>query len=179
MPTNLLKKYPDLLEIMHLSVNERAKSLRAIFMRDIENNPNFKFRTKQIRPILIEGEATMSTLFNHLTREEIEIENPDGIKYNKRVFEKDRSMRLHWIKFHIEENKKNKIEIFSVQERDLKKRKDITITYVYDLEQKYVIVLEPQKTGLDYYLLSAHYLNRDYGEKKMMKKLKKKLPEVF
>lgn len=179
MPTNLLKKYPDLLEIMHLSDYERTQSLRAIFNRDIENNQNFKLRTKQIRPISIEGEASMSTLFNHLTREEIEILNSDSTKYKKRVFEKDRSMRLHWIKFHIEENKKNDIEIFSVIERDLKKRKDKTITYIYNIEQKYVIVLEPQKSGLDYYLLSAYYLNIDYGSKKMEKKLKSKLPEVY
>lgn len=179
MPTNLLRKYPELLEIMHLTENQRTLSLRRIFSRDIENNPNFRFRTKQIRPILIDGAATIGNLFNHLTREEIEVENPDGTKYNMRVFEKDRSMRLHWIKFHMDECKKHKVEVFSIIERDLKKRKDVTITYIYDLEQQYVIALEPQNSGEDYYLLSAHYLNRDYGRKKMEKKLKKKLIEVY
>lgn len=179
MPTNLLRKYPELLEIMHLNEWQRTESLRAVFNRDIENNPNFKFRTKQIRPILIDGAATMGNLFNHLTREEIEIENPDGTKYKSRVFEKDRSMRLHWIRFHVEERKKDRVKIFSIIERDIKKRKDVTITYIYDLEQHYVIVLEPQKSGMDYFLLSAYYLNRDYGQKKMEKKLKRKLPEVY
>ncbi len=179
MPTNLLKKYPELLEIMHLSENQRTESLRNIFNRDIENNPDFKFRTKQIRPVFIDGAATMGNLFNHLTREEIEEVKPDGTKFTKRIFEKDRSMRLHWIKFHIEEHKKDNVEIFSVIERDFKKRKDVTITYIYDLEQQYVIVLEPQNSGRDYYLLSAYYLNRDYGTKKMKKKLNKKLPDVY
>jgi len=179
MPTNLIKKYPELLEIMHLTEYKRTESLRGIFNRDIESNPNFKFRSKQIRPIFIDGEATMGTLFNHLTREEIEAENTDGTKYKQRVFEKDRSMRLHWIKFHVDERKDDKIEVFSIIEWDTKKRKEVIITYIYDLEQEYIIVLEPQKSGMDYYLLSAHYLNRDYGTKKMKKKLKRKLPDVY
>jgi hypothetical protein len=179
MPTNLLKKYPELLEILHLSEPQRTRSLRAIFDRDIQNNLNFKFRLKQLRPILVDGEATMGTLFNHLTREEIEEVTDEGKKIKKRIFEKDRSMRLHWIKYHIDENKKNNVEIFSIIERDLIKRKNVTITYIYDIEQKYVIVLEPQNSGIDYYLKSAYYLNRDYGQKKMQKKLRKKLSDVF
>lgn len=179
MPTNLLKKYPELLEIMHLTEYQRTRSLLGIFNRDIESNPNFTFKSKQIRPIFVDGAATMGTLFNHLTREEIEVENSDGTKYKQRVFEKDRSMRLHWIKFHVDECKNDKVEVFSILERDDKKRKDVTITYIYDLEQEYVIVLEPQRSGKDYYLKSAHYLNRDYGIKKMKKKLKRKLPEVY
>jgi hypothetical protein len=179
MPTNLLKKYPALLEILHLTEYQRTESLRGVFNRDVQYNPNFKFRTKQIRPILIDGAATMGNLFNHLTREEMKEEKPDGTKLKKRIFEKDRSMRLHWIKYHIEESKGNNVEVFSIIERDFKKRKDVTITYIYDLEQEYVVVLEPQNSGTDYYLLSAYYLNRDYGSKKMKKKLKKKLSEVF
>ncbi len=179
MPTNLLKVYPDLLDILHLANHARTNSLRGVFNRDIERNVNFKFRLKQIHPILIDGEATMSTLFNHLTREEIVETNADGTFFKKRIFEKDRSMRLHWIKYHIEETKKDNIEIFSIIERDLKKRKDVTNTYIYDLKEEYVIVLEPQRSGNDYYLLSAYYLNKEYGHKTMQKKLKKKLNEVL
>ncbi len=179
MPTNLLKNYPELLEIMHLSEESRKNSLRSIFKRDIEDNPNLKFQTKQVRPIKIEGEINMDTLFKHLTTEEIDIEESSGRKYKKRIFEKDRSMRLHWIKYHVDENKKEKVEIFSVNERDQKKRKDVMKTYIYDVDEKYVIVLEPQKSGIDYYLLSAYYFNRDYGEESIKKKLKKRLEEVF
>jgi hypothetical protein len=179
MPTNLLKKYPELLELIHLSESLRTKSLLGVFNRDIQNNPSFKFRLKQLRPILVDGEASMGTLFNHLTREEVEEQSISGKKFKRRIFEKDRSMRLHWIKFHIEERKEDKIEIFSIVERDLKSRKNVTITYIYDLEQKYVIVLEPQRSGLDYYLRTAYYLNREYGQKQMDNKLQKKLPVVY
>jgi hypothetical protein len=103
MPTNLLKKYPELLDIVSLSEPQRTKSLLGVFNRDIQNNPNFKFCSKQLRPILVDGAASMGNLFNHLTREEIVEENEEGKKLKKRIFEKDRSMRLHWIKFHIEE----------------------------------------------------------------------------
>ena len=51
MPFNLLKKYPELLEILHLNEHQRKKSLMGVYKRDIEDNPNFKFREKQIYPI--------------------------------------------------------------------------------------------------------------------------------
>lgn len=50
MPFNLLKKYPELLEILHLNEHQRKKSLMGVYKRDIEDNPNFKFREKQIYP---------------------------------------------------------------------------------------------------------------------------------
>jgi hypothetical protein len=179
MPTNLIKKYPDLLEILHLSESLRNKSLQAIFNRDICYNDNFKFRAKQLRPFLLDGEAPMGTLFNHLTREEVEEVAENDKKFKKRIFEKDRSMRLHWIRFHIEEHQKKDIEIFSVIERDMSERKDVKMTYIYNLEQKYVIVLMVRPGGLEYFFKSAYYLNRDYGEKAMQKKLKKKLAEIL
>ena len=86
MVTNLLKKYPELLEIMHLSEKDRIESLRRIFNRDIEDNQDFKFRSKQIRPIKIEDEVNMDILFNHLNTEEIEVENSNGNIYKKRIF---------------------------------------------------------------------------------------------
>jgi len=51
------------------------------------------------------------------------------------------------------------LEIFSYQDRI--DRKDVIRTYIYDDEQEYVIILEPQK-----------------GKKQILKKLKCKLPEV-
>ena len=68
MPTNLLKEYSELLEIMHLSEVERTSSLRSIFRRDIEDNPNLNFRAKIIRPIKGE-EPAMDLLFKYLTTE--------------------------------------------------------------------------------------------------------------
>ncbi|SDA93100.1 hypothetical protein SAMN03080617_03684 [Algoriphagus alkaliphilus] len=175
MPTNLLKNYPDLLEIMHLSERERTISLRSIFRRDVEENPGLNFRTKIIRPIKGE-EPAMDLLFKHLTTEEIQEMDENGKEYPKRIFEKDRSQRLHWVRFHLEESKKEGVEIFSVEERDQKKRVDIIRTYIFDVDQNYVIVLDPQRSLRDYYLVTAYYLNKDYGAKKIKKLLKKKLP---
>lgn len=177
MPTNLLKEYSELLEIMHLSEVERTSSLRSIFRRDIEDNPNLNFRAKIIRPIKGE-EPAMDLLFKHLTTEEIQEKGQNGKEYPKRIFEKDRSQRLHWVKYHLQEIKKDRVEIFSVEERDQNKRQDILRTYIYDCDQKYVIVLDPQRSKRDYYLVTAYYLNKDYGEKKIKKLLKNRLPEL-
>ena len=136
MPFNLLKIYPQLLELESLNEHQRTQSLQGIFKRDIEENSALNFRTKTIRPIKGE-EPAMVILFRHLTTEEIEMEDEDGRKYPKRIFEMNRSQRLHWIKYHLEERKKDNVEIFSVEERDQKKRKDIIRTYIYDVEQKY------------------------------------------
>jgi len=178
MPTNLIKKYPELLEILHLDVHSRTKSLRGVFDHSIQNNPDFKFKTKQIFPIKTDGEIDMARQFKHLTCEEILEEDETGKKIPKRIFEKDRSLRLHWIKFHIDITAPLKIEVFSIIERDEKKRKDVTRTYIYDKKEKYVIVLEPLRECTAYFMLTAYYLNRQYAEKQMQNKLKKKLAEV-
>ena len=177
MPLNLTKKYPELLDILSLSEKDRIKSLKMIFKRDIEENSNLNFRGRKIYPIKGE-EPNMQLLFRHLTTEEIKV-TEEGCTHPKRVFEKERSQRLHWIRYHLEEHKKDNIEIFSVKTRDQKKRQDIIRTYIYDKEQKYVIVLEPQRNLHDYYLLTAYYLNKDYGEESINKKLKHKLPNVY
>lgn len=178
MPYNLLKTYPQLLELGHLNEYQRTESLQRVFKKDIEENPELNFRAKTIRPIKGE-EPAMVTLFRHLTTEEIEVEDENSKKYPKRIFEMDRSQRLHWIRYHLEERKKENIVVFSVEERDQKKRKDIIRTYIYDLEQKYIIVLDPQRTQKDYYLVTAYYLNKEYGEKKIRKLMKKRLPELY
>ena len=176
MPLNLLKKYPQLLEIGHLNETGRNISLRAVFNRDIEDNPNLNFRSKLIRPIKGE-EPAMQLLFSHLTTEEIEETDEYGKSYKRRIFEIYRSQRIHWIKFHMEEHLKEVVTVFSTEERI--KNRNTFRTYIYDHQQKYVIVMEPQRSGMDYYLLSAYYLNREYGEKMMKKKMKSRLPELL
>ncbi len=177
MPLNLLKKYPELLELAHLNDAKRKESLYSIFKRDIEDNRELNFRTKIIWPVTGE-EPPMTILFKHLTTEETQVLGENGKTYPKRFFEMDRSQRLHWIRFHLEEQKKSNVEVFSAEERDQKKRQDIIRTYIYDVEQKYIIVLDPQRSQKDYYLVTAYYLNKEYGEKKIKKLLKNKLPEV-
>lgn len=177
MPLNLIKVYPQLLELAYMNQSQRTASLKGIFKRDIEDNPGLNFRTKTIRPVKGE-EPSMQILFTHLTCEEIQEQNEDGSTYKKRVFEIDRSVRLHWIRYHVEENKKNNVEVFSIEERDQRKRKDVIKTYIYDVDQDYIIVLEPQRSGTDYYLLTAYYLNRPEGKKSIQKKIKKRLPDI-
>ena len=65
MPFNLLKKYPELLEILHLGDKERKASLYRVYRRDIEDNEAFKFREKRVYPIKSDGEIAVS--YTHLT----------------------------------------------------------------------------------------------------------------
>lgn len=178
MPFNLLKRYPDLLELAHLNENARWKSLRGIFDRDITNNGNFSYEGRRIYPIKADGMVNMEIEFNHLTKESVE--DADG-KSKPRIYDAFRSERLHWIRPHIEKRiNDSEIEVFSVVERDKAKRVEVTRTYIYNKTRKYVIVLEPQtRSGRAYYLLTAYYLNKIYGEKAINKKIKKKLEEVL
>ena len=97
MPLNKLKKYNTHLDIAALSEDKRKISLMNIFDRDITNNPNFKFKNKQITPTPLDGIIKMGTLYTHLTTEMI---NPNT---RERVFDIHRSCRLHWVKHHIDE----------------------------------------------------------------------------
>lgn len=177
MATNLLKRYNDFLELLHLNEHGRTVSLRNIFDRDIANNTNFLFRLKIIRPLKKEGQIDMERLFSHLTKKTEEVEGENGKKIKSRsIFDIDRAKRLHWIWHHIQELKRD-LKIFSLEER--KQGKDVIHTYIFDEEEEYVIVLEPQRSQTDYYLLSAYYLNENWAKKNMRKKWKRRLPQVY
>lgn len=96
-----------------------------------------------------------------------------------RYFEIERSIRLHWVLPHFEERVKDEIIIFSVEERDTKRRADVVKTYIYNRTKKYVIILFPQRSPDYYYLLTAYYLNRPEGVKTIEKKLNKKSNELL
>jgi hypothetical protein len=168
MPLNLLKKYPDLLDITAMENVQRKKSLRNVFDRDITQNLNFMFRAKQINPTPVDGQDSMERLFMHLTTVITDKST------NKRAFDMARSMRLHWLKYHIDGNKKQNMLIFSVVEPNGKR------TYIYDRDEFYVIVLEPLRKKNEYYLLTAYYLNgKDKARDKILKKYKRKLSIVL
>jgi hypothetical protein len=168
MPFNLLKKYNSYLELGALNPKDREKSLMGIFNRDIVNNQSFAFRGIQLNPTQKDGENPMETLFSHLTTQIIDI------KTRKREFEIQRSIRLHWIKHHLEERKKDNMLVFSVAEPDGKR------TYIYDKDEKYVIVLEPLRIKHEYYLLSAYYVEgKDAKRDKFIKKYDRRLPELL
>lgn len=179
MPLNQIKKYNAHLELGHLSPYERDISLRLVFNRDIEENEHFRFRNKIIRPLKVEDETAMDVLFDHLTRESTYVTDKNGKKTKQRKsFDMERSKRLHWILHHIEERSKGFIEVFSYQDRI--KGKDVIRTYIYDKEEQYIVILEPQRSKTDYYLLSAYYLKKELGGPKQIKnKLKRKLPDVY
>jgi hypothetical protein len=168
MPYNLLKKYNELLELAAFNEVQRKASLLRIFNRDIAENPGFGFRGKRITPTPQDGVIKMETLFAHLTTEMVDKET------RQRIFEIDRSLRLHWLRHHVEENVAEHRMVFSVEEPEGVR------TYIYDRTEKYVIVLEPLRKVNAYFLLSAHYLKgKDEKRNKMEKKYKRKLPEVY
>lgn len=165
MPFNLLKTYNQLLEIVHLSEADRRKSLYAIFKRDFEDNPGLNFRGKKINPIKGK-EPEMQTLFTHLTTV------IDDKKERNRIFETQRSLRLHWIRHHLEEKKMENMKVFSVQDTDGIR------TYILDEDEHYVIVLAPYRNFQEYYLLTAYHLEGRNFEK-IKKKYQRRLPEVY
>jgi hypothetical protein len=177
MPFNKMKKYPELLELSQFNERDRKKSLMGIFKRDIEDNKKFVFKNKRVHPTKKEGESSMQILFHHLTTRNDEDEN--GRKLKSRSFEMNRSRRLHWIRHLLEELKKENVQIFSYVDRDQRKRKDVIRTYIFDKDENYVIILEPQRSKMDYYLLTAYHINEKKGQKQMKQKYKNKLDKLY
>lgn len=168
MPLNLLKKYNEHLDIGGLGERERRQSLMRVFNRDIADNPAFTFRGKKISPTPADGAVKMETLYSHLTTVIVDKAT------RKREFEFDRSCRLHWVKYHIDQSKANNVIVFSVDEPEGIR------TYIYDIDEKYVVILEPLKNKSEYYLLTAYYLTgKDAQRDKIMRKFGRKLPEIY
>ncbi len=168
MPLNLLKRYSDLLDIAGLPTHNRLVSLKGVFDQDISGNGNFNFRAKKITPTPEDGKIAMETLFSHLTTVVTDK------KTNKREFDIHRSQRLHWVKHHIEEKKQTQMLCFSVKEPEGNR------TYVYDIEEKYVIVLEPKHNNSIYFFLSAYHLRgKDAERNKIMQKYKRRLDDLI
>lgn len=168
MAFNLLKTYPDLLEIDYMDKNDRNESLKRIFSGDFKKHGN-KFRNNNIRPISSKKDK-MELLFKHLTTRKIY-----GRNDRKRAFDYDRSVRLHWVRPHIEENVPDELRIFSVKD---KVGSSYSIrTYIYNKREQYVVILEPFRNTDDYYLITAYYLESRNG-RKIENKMKRKLPEL-
>lgn len=166
MPLNLIKKYPELLDLSGAE-DDNLRSLRGVFRRDVEDNINFRFREERIYPLKSSGIIDMDRLFDHLTHKTSEQE---GVKH-RNIFDKARSERLHWLRTHIEDKVvPDEVEVFTLIERA--KGKDTTRTYLWNRAKRYVVVLEHQRNG-GYYLLTAYYLSEEWGEDNMQKKLKR------
>lgn len=178
MALNLPKTYNQLLEIIHFSEADRMVSLKRIFDRDITDNACFNFRGKLIRPFKVDGTPSINTLFGHLTFRTEVLTDEKGKKIKSRsTFDFKRSERLHWVRYHIEEKNKAMIEVFSYLDRI--GGRDVVRTYIFDESEKYVIVLEPQRSKTDYYLITAYYLTEEEGGiKQINRKSKKRLPDI-
>lgn len=170
MPFNLTKRYNDLLDLLGMSEYERTTSLRRIFNRDIQDNPEFSFNGKPIYPTPKEnGIVAMENLFNHLTRKETDKEE------HHREFDLKRSQRLHWIKYHVDQNKADRMLYFSVREPRGNR------TYIYDMDECYVVILEPLRNNTAYYLLTAYHLEgKDSARDKIVRKYnRRRLTELL
>lgn len=178
MVTNELKKYNDFLDLNSLTETQRKNALKIIFNRDIADNNNFNFRNKIIRPLKKEDAFDLESLFSHLINR-TEEEKVDNKTIKKRsIFDMERAKRLHWILPHIKEKINEEIIVFSSNVR--KDGKDKTRTFLHNPKENYIVILEPQRSGLDYYFITAYYLEKQYGGPNMINKLyKKRLPEVY
>lgn len=166
MPFNLLKKYNELLEFDALNDIQKTSSLKGVFNRDVV--PGLNFKSKIVKPTTADGEDTMERLFRHLTTVVTDKTT------NKREFDKGRSVRLHWLKYHIDESKKTDMYVFSVNEPEGNR------TYIYDKTEKYVIILEPLRKKDEYYLLTAYHLEgKDAARDKIMRKYRRRLPDLL
>lgn len=167
---NLLKRYSDLLNFDGMNEDDRKASLKRIFVRDIEENENLHFRNKRVRPVKGE-EPLMQITFTHLITASENVQEPDGKTYTKRVYDQERSKRLHWILPHLEEGIED-IEVFSLEE--VANGRNSIRTYVLNKPKRYVIILEPYRKRTDYYLITA-YLLEPRNILKIEKKMKRKL----
>ncbi len=168
MAFNLIKNYNQLLELDSLNESQRKVSLAKIFNRDFVDGNQVVFNQKPITPTPLDGVIKMDTLFTHLTTVIV-----DKVT-RKREFDQHRAVRLHWVKYHLEGNKDDNMYLFSVKEPDGYR------TYLYDEEEKYVVVLEPLRKENVYYLLSAYHLKgKDAERDKIMSKYNKRRLDVL
>lgn len=179
MATNYLKIFNQHLEINHLTEYQRSVSLQAIFDRDIADNEVFNFQTKIIRPLKKEDKYDVASLFKHLTHRTDEEKDKKGVIIKKRdVFDFERSKRLHWVLPHINQKVIDNVDVFSAYSRI--DGKNVIRTFIHNKNEDYILILEPQKSGLDYYFITAYYLEEKYGGLKMIKqKYKNRLPDIY
>ena len=172
---NLLKTYNALLEVDMLDATQRTRSLRGVFNRDIQDNPAFAFRGKRIYPIPAEGMDKVELLFTHLTTKVVDKATMH------RAYDRERSIRLHWIKHHVDERKQDDMLIFSTVNGREKR------TYIYDRVESYVIVLEPKEARRAdeqvygyYYFLTAYKLEgKDVKRNKIERLYARRHPDLL
>lgn len=168
MPLNQIKIYNQHLDLLGLNPHQRTISLKNIFDRDFTNKQPVIFNSKNVVPCPLDGAIEMKTLFAHLTTTIVDK------KTNSRDFDLQRSKRLHWVRYHIDGKKSTNMLVFTVKEPNGLR------TYLYDDEEKYVIVFEPRIKNNIYFLLTAYHLEgKDAQRDKIKKKYARRIQEPF
>jgi len=163
MPFNKIKVYNQLLEVDYMREAQRTDSLMGVFERDFIQSTN-TFLGKEVTPTPKEGQTTMEVLFAHLTT------TTEDEAIRNRIYDRERSVRIHWIRHHFD-NEIDGVDVFSVRDPSGIR------TYIHNVGESYVIILEPRSPDL-YYLLTAYYI-RGGNKNKIEKKKKRKLAEIY
>ena len=158
MPTNLTKMYNSLLEFLYQNHQQNIQSFRAVFNRDFSNTVPVIWRSLPVLPTPADGEDVMDRQFRHLTTVITDE------KTRKREFESERTVRIHWIRHHLEEKSPEHLLVFKVTQENR--------VYVLDKTERYVVIMEPYRKADAFYLLTAYRL-LPANFKKMMKKYEK------
>lgn len=167
MVTNLLKIYPDFLDLVGLTEVSNRAALYPVFKRDFIDRPSpLIFRNRPVDPTPKQGEEPMETLYRHLTT----VVTDKATR--KREFESDRCFRLHWVLVHLNGSCRDSLDVFSIEDADGPR------TYIYNAKHKYVVILEPYRDSSGYYLLTAYHL-KGGDSRKIENKRKRRLPEIL
>lgn len=178
MPFNQIKRYDSYLELNHYNSNDKTNCLRQIFERDIANNDSFLFRNKVIRPLKKEDVIDVESLLKHLThRTEKDTDKKGRVIHKRDVFDVERSKRLHWVRPHIEE-KINALDVVVFSSKIRIRGKWVIRTFILNKTKSYVLILEPQRSGLDYYFISAYYLEEKYNGIKSITKIENRKLDI-
>lgn len=158
MATNLTKSYNHLLEFLYVNHHQNIQSFRAVFNRDLGTSIPVIWRSLPVLPTPADGEDVMDRQFRHLTTVITDEQT------RKREFEGERTVRIHWIRHHLEERTPQHLLIFKVIHENR--------IYILDKVEKYVVVMEPLRKTNAFYLLTAYKL-LPANFKKIMKKYEK------
>jgi hypothetical protein len=156
MPANLIKTYNQLLDLLYPTFKKNLESIRKVFDRDFTPG-DISFNTYPVSPAPKEGQDKMEILFSHLTTEVIDEAT------RKRTFEQSRAVRLHWVRYHLEESKQ-----FNAYEVDEDNK-----VYIVNKAEKYVVILEWLRNKTRFYLLTAYPLYPN-NYKKILTRLEKR-----
>lgn len=158
MPTNLLKEYNTLLDWLYADLQENLKSIYRVFSRDfIEKSPVY-FNGQVVHPLPADGDYQMERQFEHLTTVVVDKTT------NKRSFDHQRAIRIHWILHHLMMKKSDNMLLFSVPREER--------VYILDKDEKYVIILEKLRKDTSFFLLTAFLLEDDMY-RKILKRYKR------